>query len=460
MEKVEFTNNEIMSTIEQLYEKYFFLTIKKETFYEIVESEIKRNKQLYVNSGSKFQNRLCKAITLMIRERQKTKEKIIKAVQMYIATSLEVSDPTTAMNQLIQLFYQNRFPINVEICEELIQSSEILNTILETIIEENIEKVERGDFESISFSEGYICFLIAYCNIYEIEYPEQSHFEAQDMTSFEMYLNDMNHLEPPSEDDNTLLKKAQKGEAEAKKAFLERNLNLVIWVARNYHTSEREIEDLIQAGNEGLITATEKYDFRIQSRFAYYASLCIRRYIIRSLAETERLIRMPENQYLALKKYKKIKQLWEAKENRPISLEKIAEQMNLSIRQVQQLWLIEHEIVYLDEEEELYSTPIEERIKQIDLHESLYQLFRQCQLTSEQIKIIEMKYGLVTGVAINSLTEIGRILGLKPPRAAQYRLDRALTLLRNPKYIKDWDAYIGHPETLSNIQNKYVKSRR
>lgn len=78
-----------------------------------------------------------------------------------------------------------------------------------------------------------------------------------------------------------------------KSELVERNLRLVLKVARQYNGGPLSFEDLIGEGNVGLMRATESFNGRFDVRFSTYAFTWIRQAILRALEEKGRTIRLP-----------------------------------------------------------------------------------------------------------------------------------------------------------------------
>jgi len=88
----------------------------------------------------------------------------------------------------------------------------------------------------------------------------------------------------------------------ARRPLIERNLRLVLSVARKFDGGPLAYSELIQEGNLGLIRATESFSARFGVRFSTYAYLWIRQAILRALEDKSRTIRLPVNVTQSLRK--------------------------------------------------------------------------------------------------------------------------------------------------------------
>ena len=79
----------------------------------------------------------------------------------------------------------------------------------------------------------------------------------------------------------------------AKRELLEANLRLVVSVAKRYLGPNRQLLDLIQAGNLGLMKAVDRFQYRRGFKFSTYATWWIRQAIMRTIADQSRTIRLP-----------------------------------------------------------------------------------------------------------------------------------------------------------------------
>jgi len=96
------------------------------------------------------------------------------------------------------------------------------------------------------------------------------------------YIGNSETLPPPlsSEEEAILLSKLEMGDNAVKNVLIERNLRLVVYIARKFENTGAGIEDLISIGTIGLIKAINTFDPRKKIKLATYASRCIENEIL------------------------------------------------------------------------------------------------------------------------------------------------------------------------------------
>ena len=106
-----------------------------------------------------------------------------------------------------------------------------------------------------------------------------------------LYIGGSDTLPPPltREEEAGLIARLEQGEQEAKSQLIERNLRLVVYIARRFENTGINIEDLISIGTIGLIKAVGTYKPSKNIKLATYASRCIENEILMYLRKTANL---------------------------------------------------------------------------------------------------------------------------------------------------------------------------
>lgn len=106
--------------------------------------------------------------------------------------------------------------------------------------------------------------------------------------------------------------RARAGDEAARQSMIEHNLRLVISIAKNFAGRGVPLEDLIEEGNLGLMTAIEKFEPARGFRFSTYATWWIRQAVDRALSTQGRTVRLPVNVVRELMHVRRAQRLLEA----------------------------------------------------------------------------------------------------------------------------------------------------
>ena len=145
------------------------------------------------------------------------------------------------------------------------------------------------------------------------------------------YFKTIKNLNPLSkEEEQALAVRIQAGDKDAVQTLVKHNLKLVVSIANKFIGQGVPIDDLIQEGNLGLITAAERFTAEKDTKFSTYAQLWIRKHCNEAIATVGKIVRLPMNQEYDI--YKKKKRGEEVPNFRPVQLDaKISEDSESTI---------------------------------------------------------------------------------------------------------------------------------
>lgn len=289
-----------------------------------------------------------------------------------------------------------------------------------------------------------------------------------DTDAMNLYIQDMYGEELLSaEEEVELAKKVANGDMEARELFIRKNLRLVINIASEYTGKGLPMLDLIQEGNIGLMVAVDKFDPSLGYRFSSYATWWIRNNISRSLKNDGRNIRLSIDMHNKIYIYIKTVKDLQDKLNRNPTIDEIMQESNLSKKQIILIKENEHDTISInksfadndDSTMEKYivspePTP-DELVKKEDLHNKIIELLSKCNLKQQEIEVLILRYGLVSGEP-NSLINLAKMFNLTKQRISQIE-KKAIKKIRMSSYINDLLIYAQNEEQAELKLEKYRK---
>ena len=266
--------------------------------------------------------------------------------------------------------------------------------------------------------------------------------------SIQMYLKEIGKVPLLSgEEEVELAKRKEKGDKEAEKKIIEANLRLVVSIAKKFAGAKgMSLLDLIQEGNIGLFRAVEKFEYRKGYKFSTYATWWIRQAITRALADQSRTIRIPVHMVETINKFQQIQRNLIQELGREPLAEEIAAEMGEEIEKVRYIMKISQDTISLettigdDEEDSTLEDFIEDVKNVAPDRAAALQLLRDyvrnivAQLSPREQKILEMRFGLVDGVA-HTLEEVGQEFEVTRERIRQIE-SKALEKIRKFKGLE------------------------
>jgi RNA polymerase primary sigma factor len=131
-----------------------------------------------------------------------------------------------------------------------------------------------------------------------------------------------------------LSNRAKAGDERSRQRLIEKNLRLVVSVAKKYRGMGLPFEDLIQEGNIGLMRAVEKYDPERGFRFSTYATWWVRQAVQRAVADKGRTIRVPVHMGEKIRKMARTYNELSAEFEREPTDEEVADRLGWTVGEV------------------------------------------------------------------------------------------------------------------------------
>jgi RNA polymerase primary sigma factor len=227
-----------------------------------------------------------------------------------------------------------------------------------------------------------------------------------------------------------LVRQGQDGD-QARLDLTEANLRLVVSLAKRYANRGLSLLDLIQEGNQGLIRAVQKFEYRRGFKFSTYATWWIRQSMSRAISDQARTIRIPVHMVENVNRLTMIARDLYTQLEREATPAEIAEVMGAgwtplrveeAFRNTQDTFSLETptgqelDAMYGDFiADELITSPLEALTKNV-LGEVLEAALTK--LGEREAMVLRMRNGLIDGHE-HSLDEIGRHLGVTRERIRQ-----------------------------------------
>lgn len=273
-----------------------------------------------------------------------------------------------------------------------------------------------------------------------------------------MYLKEIGSMRLLDSDEEIVLaKKVEKGSLpdatdedkkeadDAKKELADRNLRLVVSIAKKYLGRGLPFLDLIQEGNLGLLKAVDKFDYTKGYKFSTYATWWIRQAITRAIADQARTIRVPVHMVETINKLNRISRQLLQEKGREATNEELAEAMGISVEKIREVKKIAQDPISLEtpigEKEDSHlgdfiedheTVAPDDAAGSILLREQIEELLQS--LTDRERQVLELRFGLKDGKT-RTLEEVGKYFDVTRERIRQIEGKALVKLKKSAKTL-------------------------
>jgi RNA polymerase primary sigma factor len=236
----------------------------------------------------------------------------------------------------------------------------------------------------------------------------------------------------------------------ARQRMIEGNMRLVISIAKKYVNRGLEFADLVGEGNNGLIKAVEKFDYRKGYKFSTYATWWIRQAITRAIGDQARTVRVPAHILDTMNKVARAQRDMIQDLGREPTVEEIANRLDIptdKVRMAHNISLIPISLDKpIDDEESSFvgdfiKDPLADSPSRSAAISVLKDRFNDIlkDLPKREEKIIRLRFGLNDGMP-KTLEEVGRMFNITRERVRQIEA-KALKKLRHPTRLRKLQMY-------------------
>ncbi len=480
--------------IDEIYKKFIYAFENEQEFKDLIlpiiedylEKASKTNKKISKYELKKYIENYIKEYIIKMSNDDSFKSLFIKR---YIDNQISVDDlyenNLKTLNSFVNFLKLIKYSGSFDDYIEMLQDSQELNSIVNNIVNYNIELIKSNMIEKINSDDIFISIIEAYCSLnkFDLDIEENQKDLIQliidndklydlGTDSLKWYTNQINEPLLTYEEERKLFLRVADGDKKARDEIIVRNLKLVLNIARKYKGNGMDYLDIIQYGNIGLIQAVDNFDVSLGYKFSSYATCIIRRYIYIGIIEGGRNIKLPYSVKCDVIKYRKCFEDLELKFGRTPTIEEIADKLNISLKRAIQLDKLQYDTISFykkqdeDEEVDLNDVLSNDEDQELllkdtildELNKKIIELINNSNLTENEKYVIFHRYKLA-GAKFETYKAIGAELNISKQRIKQIEITAFKKIRSNPK-LREFLVYSEQPSKAEEFIKTFEKSRK
>lgn len=464
-------NKNDSALIKQLENDYEYIGITKEELQDSIEENNVTSKKKKEYLTNYCEDKVKKLIDSDQRN---------YIIDKFVKTKLSFNDKD--VNNVKELGKLSKFLSKYDIISDI--------DLIDTLIKNNeyIEKIFKDILLSDSLDKDIASSILNDEHIHSLfnDYCDLNNISVQD-TKRDKELNDSlrTYLQAigskpllTKEEEQALFREFYNGNLDAKKTLIERNLRLVVSIAKNYKNRScfddygLSFFDLIQEGNIGLISSIDKFDIQKDCKLSTYASWWIRKEINEAIQSKTRIIKLPRRKVEKIIKYNNINTELEKKLGRKPSIEEISKVLGISNEKTLEISRLNDAVslnvlVGKDEEDELQDFVTEDKfeidkdltkeMEHADLKTIMFETLKEREIT-----VLKLRYGF-DGNDPMTLEQISQELGISKERVRQIEIKSLKKIRDNKKteYLAYYmDDYQVSQQSLKELKIQSINSNK